>query len=144
MFVCKQKASYEVGIRDLMSDVCSSDILQAFAEILRNSPALLVASRGVVNENWLERFVSTVYETRAYGRLFQKRLTMHRLFSLERGDPLGQAAPFSSAAFAGARFMRRIRQIPRSEEHTSELQSLMRISYAVFFLKKKLINTHMI
>src|SRR3546814_6207684 len=29
---------------------------------------------------------------------------------------------------------------PRSEEHTSELQSLMRISYAVFCLKKK--NTH--
>src|SRR3546814_9517367 len=32
---------------------------------------------------------------------------------------------------------------PRSEEHTSELQSLMRISYAVFCLKKKKINhTH--
>src|SRR3546814_940799 len=34
----------------------------------------------------------------------------------------------------------RIRQSPstsRSEEHTSELQSLMRISYAVFCLKKK-------
>src|SRR3546814_4015027 len=29
---------------------------------------------------------------------------------------------------------------PRSEEHTSELQSLMRISYAVFCLKKK--NQH--
>src|SRR3546814_4122730 len=29
------------------------------------------------------------------------------------------------------------RKIPRSEEHTSELQSLMRISYAVFCLKKK-------
>src|SRR3546814_10070630 len=28
----------------------------------------------------------------------------------------------------------------RSEEHTSELQSLMRISYAVFCLKKKIIN----
>src|SRR3546814_1843949 len=28
-------------------------------------------------------------------------------------------------------------EIPRSEEHTSELQSLMRISYAVFCLKKK-------
>src|SRR3546814_2862523 len=27
--------------------------------------------------------------------------------------------------------------IDRSEEHTSELQSLMRISYAVFYLKKK-------
>src|SRR3546814_3643424 len=29
------------------------------------------------------------------------------------------------------------RSPPRSEEHTSELQSLMRISYAVFCLKKK-------
>src|SRR3546814_9730062 len=29
----------------------------------------------------------------------------------------------------------------RSEEHTSELQSLMRISYAVFCLKKKTIHT---
>src|SRR3546814_3991637 len=31
----------------------------------------------------------------------------------------------------------RVRRAPRSEEHTSELQSLMRISYAVFCLKKK-------
>src|SRR3546814_1896051 len=30
----------------------------------------------------------------------------------------------------------------RSEEHTSELQSLMRISYAVFCLKKKKLNSH--
>src|SRR3546814_10535258 len=30
----------------------------------------------------------------------------------------------------------------RSEEHTSELQSLMRISYAVFCLKKKITNPH--
>src|SRR3546814_9190513 len=30
----------------------------------------------------------------------------------------------------------------RSEEHTSELQSLMRISYAVFCLKKKKLYTH--
>src|SRR3546814_10904018 len=42
-------------------------------------------------------------------------------------------------------FLERIkgREIPaldRSEEHTSELQSLMRISYAVFCLKKK--NNH--
>src|SRR3546814_9103980 len=32
----------------------------------------------------------------------------------------------------------------RSEEHTSELQSLMRISYAVFCLKKKKTNQHTI
>src|SRR3546814_1100221 len=30
----------------------------------------------------------------------------------------------------------------RSEEHTSELQSLMRISYAVFCLKQNINNTH--
>src|SRR3546814_4927037 len=43
---------------------------------------------------------------------------------------------FSSAVVACA--------ITRSEEHTSELQSLMRISYAVFCLKKKnkLYHTH--
>src|SRR3546814_3643046 len=32
--------------------------------------------------------------------------------------------------------------LPRSEEHTSELQSLMRISYAVFCLKKKTKHKH--
>src|SRR3546814_2858958 len=31
-------------------------------------------------------------------------------------------------------------EMERSEEHTSELQSLMRISYAVFCLKKKIYN----
>src|SRR3546814_4276674 len=34
------------------------------------------------------------------------------------------------------------RQQDRSEEHTSELQSLMRISYAVFCLKKKKTSTN--
>src|SRR3546814_5309559 len=33
------------------------------------------------------------------------------------------------------------RNRPRSEEHTSELQSLMRISYAVFCLTKKIVRT---
>src|SRR3546814_4636018 len=35
-----------------------------------------------------------------------------------------------------------VAQAQRSEEHTSELQSLMRISYAVFCLKKKKQLTH--
>src|SRR3546814_4212909 len=39
--------------------------------------------------------------------------------------------------------VRRLYPLYRSEEHTSELQSLMRISYAVFCLKKKnQINKH--
>src|SRR3546814_4368719 len=36
------------------------------------------------------------------------------------------------------------RDNPRSEEHTSELQSLMRISYAVFCLKEKKIASYTI
>src|SRR3546814_10294220 len=39
-----------------------------------------------------------------------------------------------------ARAARRCRNRHRSEEHTSELQSLMRISYAVFCLKKKMLK----
>src|SRR3546814_3302523 len=38
---------------------------------------------------------------------------------------------------AGAHFIQEDSPDERSEEHTSELQSLMRISYAVFCLKKK-------
>src|SRR3546814_1682140 len=46
----------------------------------------------------------------------------------------GQSHPLASA-FGLERF-----ESGRSEEHTSELQSLMRISYAVFCLKKKKIK----
>src|SRR3546814_2338151 len=48
-----------------------------------------------------------------------------------------QAAPTTPIPVA-ARYKKSRRVSPeRSEEHTSELQSLMRISYAVFCLKKK-------
>src|SRR3546814_3479036 len=51
----------------------------------------------------------------------------------------GDADPRGAAAERhGARLFRRARGLrDRSEEHTSELQSLMRNSYAVFCLKKK-------
>src|SRR3546814_9766954 len=42
-----------------------------------------------------------------------------------------------NAAAIGVHLFRVKAQFLRSEEHTSELQSLMRISYAVFCLKKK-------
>src|SRR3546814_2335778 len=51
---------------------------------------------------------------------------------VERGLAESRAGPE-----AGAGQFMRIRLLHRSEEHTSELQSLMRISYAVFCLKKK-------
>src|SRR3546814_6367195 len=50
------------------------------------------------------------------------------------------AALFPCASVTGApkkRTMEIVAELERSEEHTSELQSLMRISYAVLCLKKK-------
>src|SRR3546814_9610513 len=49
-------------------------------------------------------------------------------------SPISAAAPCGTWKRAGSSSSRLGR---RSEEHTSELQSLMRISYAVFCLKKK-------
>src|SRR3546814_6597377 len=48
-------------------------------------------------------------------------------------------SPIPSAAAAVNPHSTEARSTARSEEHTSELQSLMRISYAVFCLKKKLL-----
>src|SRR3546814_2852991 len=60
------------------------------------------------------------------------------LFRSDAGSrPAARAArgtrPRHQRCLPGALYLRQ----PRSEEHTSELQSLMRISYAVFCLKKK-------
>src|SRR3546814_5935644 len=52
------------------------------------------------------------------------------LYAVMRGGTEVIAPSRLGLAFAGE-------ADPRSEEHTSELQSLMRISYAVFRLKKK-------
>src|SRR3546814_11664200 len=49
-------------------------------------------------------------------------------------------APGASTERDAPTFRNRVRLFDRSEEHTSELQSLMRISYAVFCLKKKTNN----
>src|SRR3546814_3322195 len=47
------------------------------------------------------------------------------------------AFPDSTLLCAITRCLHQMKQFKRSEEHTSELQSLMRISYAVFCLQKK-------
>src|SRR3546814_4251747 len=49
-------------------------------------------------------------------------------------------APDSRGAAIARLLLQELVAVERSEEHTSELQSLMRISYAVFCLKKK--NTY--
>src|SRR3546814_16576905 len=70
--------------------------------------------------------------------------TLFPYTTLFRSVPFGQAehlghpeARGQQSPMGDLREFRRARRAARSEEHTSELQSLMRISYAVFCLKKK-------
>src|SRR3546814_2945373 len=106
-FFFKQKTAYEMRISDWSSDVCSSDLV-----------ALLAPHRPP--------------RTR---RLHQEARRDHRP---AQGRPQRACLRPGEAQRARPRQPRRIqRGDPRSEEHTSELQSLMRISYAVFCLKKK-------
>src|SRR3546814_4296728 len=69
------------------------------------------------------------------------------IWRYNRGDWLSDAA-FQPPAMRdwpgndGGEAMLRLADGRRSEEHTSELQSLMRISYAVFCLKKKKQQNH--
>src|SRR3546814_1962614 len=72
----------------------------------------------------------------------------HRLPALRDGHHVAQAG--HPVRRPGARGVRREhpphRRLPhvRSEEHTSELQSLMTIPYAVLFLTKKIMLSHII
>src|SRR3546814_8597258 len=80
-----------------------------------------------------------------YTTLFRSRVRSHgeggsKLYPAFGGDA-GFAREIAALLTRGVRLC-----VPpmlrRSEEHTSELQSLMRISYAVFCLKKKKHNNH--
>src|SRR3546814_9177929 len=65
--------------------------------------------------------------------VFMSEVFMNRVF-----PPMRSAFPKEwEDALQRALDLKAHRYIPRSEEHTSELQSLMRISYAVFCLKNK-------
>src|SRR3546814_5205471 len=86
-----------------------------------------------------------------YTTLFRSGPRLSRGKFAQSPGQAGKAAcllPFSCRASCGPPAFRRLQRRenwsdhrvnlrPRSEEHTSELQSLMRISYAVFCLKKK-------
>src|SRR3546814_6053993 len=104
-------------ISDWSSDVCSSD--------LPHLPAHLV-SEGVLSDAQLE---SIIYAGEAHGGHLSGAWTVDATW-----DVVGAASDNAEGAV-------QFRRGWRSEEHTSELQSLMRISYAVFCLKKKRQNT---
>src|SRR3546814_5516372 len=125
VFLFKLKTAYEMRISDLSSDVCSSRWSSSCAR--RRAPWCQGRSpwraRDASRHSWVRRSDnpsagSTWRDTRGASCRDQLR------------D--GAAASSSSFRLRGRRCNR-----ARSEEHTSELQSLMRISYAVFCLKKK-------
>src|SRR3546814_7795595 len=106
--------AYENRISDLTSDVCSSDLLALNAVLSELGPRF---AAGAAAHDADDSFVTENY----------RALRTAKVFSAQVPTDLG-----GSGAGHGE-----ICAFLRSEEHTSELQSLMRISYAVFCLKKK-------
>src|SRR3546814_8775762 len=117
-------------ISDWSSDVCSSDLgirgggRQLSADRSRTAAvANIVAGvdHGVRRRTAARRPVHLRLRPLAAQAFPRRHRTPHR------SDPAGRLLLCAASG--------------RSEEHTSELQSLMRISYAVFCLKKKNYNT---
>src|SRR3546814_5149327 len=112
-------------ISDWSSDVCSSDLRDQIDHELRLIDQLAYAP-------YFLTVNSIVAESRRRGILCQGRGSAANscvcyLLGITSIDPIKHELLFE-------RFVSGERK--RSEEHTSELQSLMRISYAVFCLKK--------
>src|SRR3546814_5249051 len=112
-------------ISDWSSDVCSSD-LQAFTAETLTWPGYGTAAEGRLSCDPLgclyragERRVAVLLDPRA------------------AADDCAIAEVVVSQEPLRRQPCRGPERVIRSEEHTSELQSLMRISYAVFCLKKK-------
>src|SRR3546814_5214735 len=116
---------------DCSSDVCASD-LEALT--WHHKFDALVDYRRTSGVTEKERLNTSYKGQRRIG----KRLYAFGLLQYERDRPAGYYRRFSEGFGLGVRLVDQPDlRLDRSEEHTSELQSLMRISYAVFCLKKK-------
>src|SRR3546814_8617491 len=121
IFFFKQKTAYEMRISDWSSDVCSSDLGKAGhgGEPAGRAECLLRLPQKVRSGN-----KAAPLGAKPAGAGSELRIEKPRPSAPPRRA--GTRPAMSKPALAA-----------RSEEHTSELQSLMRISYAVFGLKKK-------
>src|SRR3546814_10544321 len=130
-------------ISDWSSDVCSSDLARsrqrdraASRHPYDRSSARTktVMSMTMHEDDDLARWLRLTEKQRACLDLLIERKT-----SKEIARILGISKPTVDQRITAARIILGAanRDEARSEEHTSELQSLMRISYAVFCLKKK-------
>src|SRR3546814_3476928 len=122
----KQKTAYEMRISDWSSDECSSDLPGQLA--LGQLPG---CGNGLFH-GLIQADVSI--------QIVPKLPVAYAAYRWQAGVQIG---PFMQCAHLFNQPQLQHGPITlRSEEHTSELQSLMRISYAVFCLKKKRINKH--
>src|SRR3546814_2891572 len=122
-FFFKQKTAYEMRISDWSSDVCSSDLR---ADGVRRAPP--------VRRFWAKMLGPV-------GVASPDRKIAHARAAADPGQPEIEEARFPEAEHH-ARDMNDQRDDQRSAEHTSELQSLMRISYADFCLKNNTTSDH--
>src|SRR3546814_7237344 len=113
-------------ISDWSSDVCSSDLMHEHEPRLIRSAREMLVHRDVFEHDRL-RLVDPHPIIEHIARIVHHRRHPERVGNAdERHREIGGQAA------------RRLALAPRSEEHTSELQSLMTISYAVFRFDKKL------
>src|SRR3546814_1290886 len=140
-------------ISDWSSDVCSSDLLN-FQPVASDGLALAASTkRARGRQLGLVRTTANLYGSTAWpvnapsmraqaSGIWRSVWTTPLACGVAAGRVIsgtGSAAKAGSAASSRSGRIGRMGASTgdRSEEHTSELQSLMRISYAVFCLKKK-------
>src|SRR3546814_4353710 len=121
-------------ISDWSSDVCSSDLLFCFVDHFEPMHGKVGLERQRAREDrWCRDYRAMAGRHRdADGRPPQ-----HGFFYPEEEYLEEHLAKIESLCRDGYGEIEVHLHHDRSEEHTSELQSLMRISYAVFYLKKK-------
>src|SRR3546814_1908776 len=140
-FVFRHETAYDVRITDWSSDVCSSDLIIPANGRQRRT------QRPVSSQDWPPTKSFKLQPGNRYNLGGEDHENIQIVAACSVGlGAVGFDARFRlSGGRAGASDAgccdRRSAPERRSEEHTSELQSLMRISYAVFSLKKKQINT---
>src|SRR3546814_3800466 len=139
VFFFKQKTAYEMRISDWSSDVCSSDLFEdeAVAVILGFQR---VQNRGQgAGELDVDDGADDLGDAArggASGRCLLKSGGLLRRCGFLGGSLLCRGGCGCHGLLPC------LDSLQRSEEHTSELQSLMRISYAVFCLKTKKIQRY--
>src|SRR3546814_9677123 len=134
VFFFKQKTAYEMRISDWSSDVCSSDLVVALKLIHQEVLIIIQVEK------------SPDRPSNGGHRLNLKGLIRNCLLTFkDRLDSLNHILRCGRNLLIDRTSRADLCSLCRSEEHTSELQSLMRISYYVFSLKKiKTSVTHII